>query len=138
MSVNYFEEACFYKALHFYNHLFKIFTHAHAIYGPRFLKRNKKRKQIKNPFIVPVTEVQDRMRSVRLPASGRKGKESEAKRSRQGSDSQRYLENSKNGHRTSRKTDILHQPQRTISVSKPMTEVLVIDTFSCSKRKSGL
>lgn len=113
-------------------------THARPIYGPRVLKRTKKRKKILNPFIVTVTEVQDRMRSVRLPANGRKGKESGAKRARQGSDSQRYLENGKNGHRTNRKRDRSHQPQRTISVPKPMAEVFLIDTFSCFKRKSGL
>ena len=55
-------------------------THAHPIYGPRVLKRTKKRKKIVNPFIVTVIEVQDRLRSVRRPAQGRKGKESGAKR----------------------------------------------------------
>lgn len=96
-------------------------------------KELRKEKKILNPFIVTVKEVQDRMRSVRLPANGRKCKESEEKRARQGSDSQRYLENGKNGHRTNRKRDRSHWPQRTISLPKPMAEVFLTDTFSCSK-----
>ena len=108
VSVNYFQEACFYKALHFYNHLFKFSHMPMQSMDLDSQKELRKEKKILNPFIVTVKEVQDRMRSVRLPANGRKCKQSEEKRARQGSDSQRYLENGKNGHRTNRKRDRSH------------------------------
>lgn len=41
----------------------------------QFLRRIKKRKIIKVPSIVPITGVQDRMRSARLAVNGRRGEE---------------------------------------------------------------